>query len=74
MTDLVKRLRDLNAHMNTFILDEAADRIEELNSQIRIIQSASKHAIKAYEQHLAVYRQKLEEKPPIWHDDIQSLQ
>jgi hypothetical protein len=27
--DLVKRLRDLNDHMNTFILDEAADRIEK---------------------------------------------
>jgi hypothetical protein len=30
--DLVKRLRDLNDHMNTFILDEAADRIEQLEA------------------------------------------
>ena len=31
MTDyIVKRLRDLNTHMDTFILDEAADRIEKL--------------------------------------------
>ena len=29
---IVKRLRDLNDHMNTFILDEAADRIEKLEA------------------------------------------
>ena len=32
--DLVKRLRDLNDHMNTFILDEAADRIEQLEAEL----------------------------------------
>ena len=32
--DLVKRLRDLNDHMNTFILDEAADRIEKLEAAL----------------------------------------
>lgn len=36
MTDnLVKRLRDLNTHMDTFILDEAADRIEHLEAALR---------------------------------------
>jgi hypothetical protein len=35
--DLVKRLRDLNDHMNTFILDEAADRIEQLEAALREI-------------------------------------
>ena len=35
--DLVKRLRDLNTHMDTFILDEAADRIETLEAALREI-------------------------------------
>lgn len=35
--DLVKRLRDLNDHMNTFILDEAADRIEQLEAALRTV-------------------------------------
>jgi hypothetical protein len=35
--DLVKRLRDLNTHMDTFILDEAADRIEKLEAALRNI-------------------------------------
>lgn len=34
---IVKRLRDLNDHMNTFILDEAADRIEKLEAALRWI-------------------------------------
>ena len=33
--DLVKRLRDLNTHLDTFILDEAADRIEKLESALQ---------------------------------------
>jgi hypothetical protein len=32
--DLVKRLRGLNTHMNTFILDEAADLIEKLEAAV----------------------------------------
>jgi len=53
---------------------EAADCIEGLQGQIRVIQSAAKYALKSYKEHLAVYRQKLDEKPPVWHDDVQSLQ
>ena len=40
MTDLVRRLRDLNTHMNTFILDEAADRIKKLEAALREIDIA----------------------------------
>ena len=76
-SELVKRLNDLAAvegEPTAGALKEAANHIEDLNYQIRVIQGAAAHAQKSYEQHLAVYRQKLEEKPPIWHDDIQSLQ
>jgi hypothetical protein len=75
--DLVRRLNDLAAvegEPTASALKEAADRIENLNYQIRVIQNAAKYATKVYAQQIAVYRQKLEEKPPIWHDDIQSLQ
>ena len=60
--DLVKRLNEQN------------EEIDRLTFQIRVIQGAAAHAQKSYEQHLAVYRQKLDEQPPVWHDDIQSLQ
>jgi len=56
------------------LLNEQNAEIDRLNFQISVIQGAAAHAQRSYEQHLAVYRQKLEEKPPIWHDDIQSLQ
>ena len=56
------------------LLNEQNAEIDRLNFQIQVIQGAAAHAQKSYAQHLAVYRQKLEEKPPIWHDDIQSLQ
>ena len=56
------------------LLNKQNAEIDRLNFQIQVIQGAAAHAQKSYEQHLAVYRQKLEEKPPIWHDDIQSLQ
>ena len=75
--DLVERLNNLAAvegEPTASALKEAADHIETLGGQIRIIQSAAKYALKSYKEHLAVYRQKLDEKPPIWHDDIQSLQ
>ena len=76
--DLVKRLEcyaDLNdAVFHPWVYKEAADRIKDLNFQIGLIRGAAAHAQKSYEQHLAVYRQKLDEKPPVWHDDIQSLQ
>ena len=77
--DLVKRPRDKVEASRIYdddeeLLDETANRIENLNYQIRIIQGAAAYAHKSYEQHLAVYRQKLDEKPPVWHDDIQSLQ
>jgi chromosome segregation ATPase len=76
--DLVRRLEcyaDLNdAVFHPWVYREAADRITDLNFQISVIQGAAAHAKKSYEEHLAVYRQKLEEKSPIWHDDIQSLQ
>ena len=55
------------------LLNEQNAEIDRLNFQIQVIQGAAAHAQKSYEQHLAVYRQKLEEKPPIWYDDIQSL-
>ena len=73
--DLVKELRWYNSSSDASKkMHRAADCIEDLQAQIRIIQSAAKHATKAYKEHLAIYRQKLEEKPPVWHDDIQSLQ
>lgn len=56
------------------LLNEQNAEIDRLNFQIQVIQGAAAHAQKSYEQHLAVYRQKLEEKPPVWHDDIRSLQ
>ena len=72
--DLVKELRFWNGgYKSDEKMKRAAELIEALEGQIRIIQSASKHAMKSYQEHLAVYRQKLEEKPPIWYDDIQSL-
>ena len=43
--DLVKRLRDLNDHMNTFILDEAADRIEKLEAALRKIAQHDMQAV-----------------------------
>lgn len=70
--DLVKRLRAGYCSNND--TDEAADRIEDLEGQIRLVQSAARYATKSYEHHLAVYRKALDEKPPVWHDDIQSLQ
>ena len=51
-----------------------ADHIEDLQFQIKVIQGAAALAQKSYEHHLAVYRKALDEKPPVWHDDIQSLQ
>jgi hypothetical protein len=56
------------------LLNEQNAEIDRLNFQIQVIQGAAAHAQKSYEQHLAVYRQKLDERPPVWHDDIQSLQ
>ena len=56
------------------LLNEQNAEIDRLNFQIQFIRGAAAHAQKSYEQHLAVYRQKLEERPPTWHDDIQSLQ
>ena len=73
MTDLIETLREEALYGNTHS-GQILELIEGLQGQIRVIQSASKHAIKAYEQQIAVLRQKLDEKPPVWHDDIQSLQ
>jgi len=42
--DLVKRLRDLNTHMDTFILDEAADRIEQLEAEVKRLEQQLKMA------------------------------
>ena len=39
--DLVKRLRDLNDHMSTFIIAEAADRIEQAADRIEQLESSS---------------------------------
>ena len=71
--DLIETLREEALYGNTHS-GQILELIEGLQGQIRVIQSAAKYATKAYEQQIAVLRQKLEEKPPVWHDDIQSLQ